>query len=390
MTESLVVIYADLSMGSFKWYPRSREKHLFSLRMDKHKNLARRELSTSRAAIKRGSATPQSMDGGRYAVGNWSFGITVGGQAKENLRRKVALAPSRLAPAMDTISSVESSSLLVSCGYWDDTVKVHSIDGSKLLCSVTGGHRGPIRCLAVGLDGGLMITGGEDGTCRVWLVDHPDMAIALSDGYVQTALGASNGREQLLSCCHVLWGHETAVSCVALSSDLDVAVSGSVDGTVCVHTVRRGEFIRSIQLKRKRSRKVVGIRKIVLDTHGTFVAHTEDGALYAYTINGVFLCCVDAREQLHDVKITSNGEILVTGGENGHLVVRTVRDLHVLSVLNLSRHGPIRCITLTPEELNPIPQFLFVGSDDGLISIVDRDPHYSETEPKSFDPEMNL
>jgi WD40 repeat protein len=216
------------------------------------------------------------------------------------------------------------------------------------------------------------------------------MAIALSDGYVQTALGASNDREQLLSCCHVLWGHETAVSCVALSSDLDVTVSGSLGGTICVHTVRRGQFIRSTQIKRKGSQKVVEVRKIILDTHGTFVAHTEDGGLHAYTINGVFLCCVDAKEHLHDMKITSNGEILITGGDKGHVVVRTVRDLRMLSMLDLSRHGPIRCITLTPEELNPIPQFLFIGSDDGLMTIVDRDPHYSETEPISFDREMNF
>jgi hypothetical protein len=47
--------------------------------------------------------------------------------------------------------------------------------------------------------------------------------------------------------------------------------------------------------------------------------------------------------------------------------------LRVLSGLDLSRHGPIRCICLTPEELNPVPQNLFIGSDDGMISIVDRD-----------------
>ena len=90
------------------------------------------------------------------------------------------------------------------------------------------------------------------------------------------------------------------------------------------------------------------------------------------------------------MKIASNGEILITGGDKGHVVVRTVRDLRMLSMLDLSPHGPIRCITLSPEELNPIPQFLFIGSDDGLMTIVDRDPNYSQTEPVSFDREMNF
>jgi WD40 repeat protein len=226
-----------------------------------------------------------------------------------------------------------------------------------------------------------MVTGGEDATCRVWVIDHPDMAIALSDGYVQTALGASNDREQLLSCCHVLWGHETPISCLALSSDLDVAVSASLGGTICVHTVRRGNFIRSIYLG-------VSVRSIVLDSHGIFVAHTQDGFLHVYTINDVFLCSADAKEHLHDLKITSNGQILITGGDKGHVVVRSVHDLAVLSMLDLGRHGPIRCISLTPAELNPIPQFLFIGSDDGLVTIVDRDPHskseHFESEYVSF------
>lgn len=304
--------------------------------------------------------------GSRYAIGCWSFGLTIGGEAKENLRRKEAMAPSRLAPSSDTISTAEASAMLVSCGYWDDTVKVHSVDGSKVLCSVTGGHHGPIRCLAIGGDGGLMITGGDDATCRVWVVDHADMAIALSDGYVQTALGASNDREQLVSCCHVLWGHETPVTCVALSSDLDVAVSGALGGSICVHTVRRGHFIRSIQLN-------VAVRTIVLDSHGIFVAHTEDGFLHSYTINGVSLCGADAKEHLHDIKITSQGQFLVTGGDKGHVVVRSVHDLGVISMLDLSQHGPIRCIMLSPDELNPIPQFMFIGSDDGIVTVVDKD-----------------
>jgi hypothetical protein len=377
LTDSLLVVYADLSIGSYRWNPlRSRAtegNHPFAIRMDKHKQVLRRELSTSRAAIKRGSATPLSLKDVRScrAVGSWSFAFTIGGSVRENLRRKAAMPPNRLATTSvkDMLATAEASSMMVSCGYWDDSVKVHSMDGSKLLGSANGGHQGAIRCLAMGDDGGLMVTGGEDATCRVWLVDHPDMAVALSDGYVQTELGGSHDRDQLLSCCHVLWGHDTPVSCVALSSDLDVTVSGSLGGRVCVHTIRRGKFVRSI----RPCSDSAGIRKLTLETHGMMAIHTEDGGLHAYTINGVHLASTEIGELLHDMRVCGEN-MIVTGGESGQVVIRTLSDLKICSKLDLHRHGPIRCLSMTPSMLNPIPQYLFIGSDDGMITIVDKDP----------------
>jgi WD40 repeat protein len=385
MSDTVVAVYSDMSVGTYKWGPSRSIKHPFMIRMEKHKPMTRRELSTSRSAITRGSAAPQSMENSssRHSVGNWSFCLTLGGEAKEVLRRKTQIQSSRLASsARDVLSTAEQKSLLVSCGYWDDTVKVHAVDGLKLQCSSNGGHRGPIRCLALGDDGALMVTGGQDATCRVWVVDHPDMAAALSDGYVKTALGENTDGEQILACCHVLWGHVAPVTCLAISSDLDVVVSGSLNGELCVHSIRRGKFVRSMKPPME---EPVAARKLVLDSSGTLVAHMEDCWLHAMTVNGAHLCSVDAGEKLHDMKLTSNGEMLITGGDRCQVAIRAVRDLEVRSILDLSRHGPIRCVTLTPVDLNPIPQYLFVGSDDGMITVVDEDPLSNDSDVITFD-----
>ena len=191
------------------------------------------------------------------------------------------------------------------------------------------------------------------------------MAIALSDGYVQTALGHSTDSDQVLSCCHVLWGHQTAVTCVDLSSELDIVVSGSLGGRICVHTLRRGEFVRSI------TPSPYPVDKITLDNHGRMVAHAAE-RLYLYTINGTLICSVNVGERIHDMKIT--GEVLVTGGDRCHVYMRDLTSLKILSGLDLSKHGPIRSLTLTSAELDPLPQHLLIGSDDGMISIVDRAP----------------
>ena len=166
--DSVTVIYSDLKVGKFKWAPKQKTGRL---KCDTLRALPNRGVSNSRSVLKRGSAAPQTMDGSgsRLAVGNWSFAMTIGGYEKEQLRRK-AIMPSRLASAKDALYT-DPASLIVSCGYWDNTVKVHSTDMWRLECSDSGGHRGAIRCLAAGQDGGLLVTGGEDCTCRVWVVD---------------------------------------------------------------------------------------------------------------------------------------------------------------------------------------------------------------------------
>jgi WD40 repeat protein len=45
---------------------------------------------------------------------------------------------------------------------------------------------------------------------------------------------------------HILYGHDDAVTSVAVSAELDTVVSGSDDGTIIVHSLREGVYIRSI------------------------------------------------------------------------------------------------------------------------------------------------
>lgn len=374
LSDSLIAFYADMSVGSYKFAPSRSSRRPFTFKIDKHKVLGTRDLSRSRTAIKRGSAAPGSMEFSvsPNSIGNWSFAVTVGGTAMESVRRK-RLQNNRLTSSVDPMKDAEANAYLLSCGYWDDAVKIHSIDGFRLVSSEFGGHQGPIRCLKMGADGALMVTGGQDATCRIWVVDHSDVALALSDGYVQTALGASNDGENLLTLCHVLWGHTHPISCLDVQSDLDVVVSGDLGGFLCVHTIRGGEFIRTICPSAKG--RGSAIRKVALDPHGTIATCTEDQVLHVHTINGAHLCSAHADDVLHDMKICSSGEILVSGGDKGELVIRTLRDLTIRSVLDISKHGPIRCLSLTPDELNPVPQYMFIGSHDGMITVVSEDPN---------------
>lgn len=374
LSDTIIAVYGDMSVGTYRWVPTSKTNRL---RMDKLKPFARRDLSSSRNSLKRGSTiSPDQMEKHALAIGNWSFGVSLGGYVKDELKRNAVLSSGRLIAANDlTQSSAESSAYILSCGYFDDTIKVHSADGSKMLSSENGGHQGLIRCLAVGQDGAFMITGGSDCTTRLWVIDHSDMSAALSDGFVQTALGGTYDGEQFISCCHVLWGHDQPVCCVGLDCNSDIGVSGSESGRVCIYKLRKGEFIRAFNPPPLSNTANTGaVSKLAVGTEGKIVVHMHDKGLHTFTVNAERLCSVDATEHLNDMIICSQDEILVTGGDRCQVLVRQLNDLQVCAMLDLSRHGPIRCLALTPNELNPIEQFLFIGNDDGMITIVDEDP----------------
>ena len=391
LIDHVVVVYADLSVGMYKWSGRSSGSFTFSTA--KLKRLGCRDMSTSLDAFDSALPTVDITqkenfvdNNGRLGVGCWSFGVTLGGHVKDAFLRRQASAVSGVTTRVTetSLSTLSASSFIISCGYVDGQIKAHTVDGLKAKDSANGGHRGFVNCLGIGEDGGLMVSGGEDATCRVWVVDHADMASALTDGYVQTALGTSDPKKKssTLKCCQILWGHTSSVTCLSFSSDLDVVVSGSLIGEICVHTVRRGKFIRRMLAREffadprfddaVRREKDSVIRKLALDTHGSFVCHLDDGMLLKYTVNGTKLCCADSGERLNAMEICAGGEMLVTGGESCHIVIRSFSDLCVRCVLDLTSHGPIRCITLTPADLNPSPQFMFVGTDNGKVTIVGR------------------
>ena len=319
MSDQVVVLYSNMSVGTYKWTTlttRNRSAASFSFKTDRLRLLGCHDMSASFAS----ALLPRQEDfvdrNGRLGVGSWSFAMTLGGAVKDSYRRRQATGKSRVTDA--PLSALEASSFLISCGYFDGKLKAHSLESLRLKDSSGGGHLGAINCISMGDDGGICITGGQDATVRVWVVDHSDMASALSDGRVRTAppakFGSSNTKARsILQCCNVLWGHTTAITCLSFSSDLDVVCSGSIDGMICTHSARRGKFIRRLVVRdflmdRKHGDEDVIIRKLVLDTHGSLVAHLNGGMLLLYSINGAKLCHVDANEkvstQLHNLDDT--------------------------------------------------------------------------------------
>jgi WD40 repeat protein len=174
-----------------------------------------------------------------------------------------------------TISISEGNNVgrIITCGYWDNSFKIHAIDTLREIGSISNGHVGSITCVHQGYQGSsTIITGGVDGTCRVWICEKPLLAASLTKenffsdaetgliienntSSVQSTNAASasaaatsnlNENASSIVCINVLYGHKSSIRTINYSYDLDLLLSGSSTGLICMHALRSGKYIRSI------------------------------------------------------------------------------------------------------------------------------------------------
>jgi len=192
---------------------------------------------------------------------------------------------------------------IISCSYWDHALKIHSVETLREVASCTSGHKGEIKCVQQGSgnDSNTLITGGADGTCRVWVFEKSSLAAAYSsdpfhidfgddDPYLQSQdQSILNNMSNALVCVHTLCGHQSPVLSISYSSTLDLVLSGGANGLLCIHSVRNGQYIRSIRCPSCPSADLV-----VLSHSGYFVVHSwSDNRMHVLWVNGQHLLSRD-------------------------------------------------------------------------------------------------
>ncbi|XP_058471810.1 neurobeachin-like protein 1 isoform X2 [Solea solea] len=243
--------------------------------------------------------------------------------------------------------------LLFSGGHWDNSLRVTSLVKGKTVGQHIR-HMDIVTCLSTDHCGIHLISGSRDTTCMVWQVLQQGGApVGLSPKPVQ-----------------VLHGHTDEVVSVSISTELDMAVSGSRDGTVIIHTVRRGQYMRCLRPPCDSSLPL-SILHLAMSWEGHLLVHTclegkatlkDKNALHLYSVNGKHLCSETLKEQVTDVCVY--GEHVVTGSEQGFL---TIRDLYSLCLSSepIAMRVPVRCVSVTKEQSH-----VLVGLQDGKLIIV--------------------
>ena len=187
----------------------------------------------------------------------------------------------------------------------------------------------------------------------------------------------------------VLSGHDEAVSCVALSTELDMAVSGSEDGTVNVYTIKEGQYIRTIvpmhnvgsgsglsdtrDIDVRRGQEGYGraqpIKEFtVAQVHLSYQGHVvfsghgkQVHSIHTFTINGHHLHSSPIGHRITSLKIAD--DFVLLGDENGDLVLRDLFTGEVLHSLPL--HLPIQSVCIVPDQSH-----VLVPLRDGKLVVV--------------------
>ncbi|XP_074884374.1 neurobeachin-like protein 1 isoform X9 [Buteo buteo] len=261
------------------------------------------------------------------------------------------------APGLEITSKLfavsHDAKLLFSGGHWDNSIRVTSLTKGKLIGQHIR-HMDIVTCLAIDYCGIHLISGSRDTTCMIWqIVQQGGVPVGLAPKPLQ-----------------ILYGHTDEVSSVSISTELDMAVSGSKDGTVIVRTIRKGQYVRTLRPPCESS-LLLTVPNLAVSWEGHIVVHTsiegkttlkDKNALHLYSVNGKYLCSETLKEEVSDICVT--GEYIVMGSLQGFLSIRDLYSLS-LSISPLAMRLPIHCISVTKEYSH-----ILVGLEDGKLIIV--------------------
>ena len=170
----------------------------------------------------------------------------------------VALSPNNRW-AVSTSSAKETA-----LGVSGTLIQLWDLETERCLIALPG-HGRAVRSVALSADGRRILTGGDDHSVRLWDAIDGDAAGHLRGAYALCLVRASQcGCEprrlgelgpndprvcDVLKkrCLRVLKGHVSIVTCVALSNDGGLAVSGSLDGTVRLWDLDSGCCLRTFE-----------------------------------------------------------------------------------------------------------------------------------------------
>lgn len=235
-----------------------------------------------------------------------------------------------------------SENFLISCGNWDNSFQVVSLIDGRVVQSIRR-HKDVVSAVAVTCEGSILATGSYDTTVMVWEVCRTKTL----EKRVRSTQSEVVRKDYVISETpfHILCGHDDIITCLHVSMELDIVISGSKDGTCIFYTLREGRYVRSL-----RHPSGSALSKLVVSQHGRIVLYSDDDlSLHLYSINGKHIASSESNGRLSCVELSACGELLVCAGDQGQIVVRSMNALDV--VRKYTGIGKvITSLTVTAEE----------------------------------------
>jgi WD40 repeat protein/tetratricopeptide (TPR) repeat protein len=241
------------------------------------------------------------------------------------------------------------------------------------------GNQGAVLSVAVSNDGKTIVSGGADGTIRLWdpagkqigqpLQGHRGaVRVAISAESQTIVSGGVDGTIRLWDRAgkqigQPLKGHRGAVRSVAVSANGQTIVSGGQDGTVRLWD-RAGKQIGQ-PLKDYRG----AVRSVAVSANGqTIVSGSSDGTLQLWDRSGKQIGQREFRHEyaISSVTISADNTIIVSGSDDGKIVMRD-RSGYLIGQSLQGHKGAVRSISISTNG-----QTILSGGTDGTVRLWDR------------------
>ncbi|XP_072831947.1 lipopolysaccharide-responsive and beige-like anchor protein isoform X1 [Vicugna pacos] len=202
------------------------------------------------------------------------------------------------------------------CGFWDKSFRVYSTDTGKLI-QVVFGHWDVVTCLtrSESYIGGncYILSGSRDATLLLWYWNGKSSGIGDNPGSETAAPRA------------VLTGHDCEVTCAAVCAELGLVLSGSKEGPCLIHSMN-GDLLRTLE----GPENCLNPRLIQASREGHCVIFYENGFFCTFSVNGKLQATMETDDNIKAIQLSRDGQYLLTGGDNGVVVVWQVSDLKQL------------------------------------------------------------
>ncbi|XP_043114587.1 neurobeachin isoform X1 [Puntigrus tetrazona] len=205
------------------------------------------------------------------------------------------------------------------CGFWDKSFRVYSSDTGKLT-QIVFGHWDVVTCLArsesyIGGDC-YIVSGSRDATLLLWYWSGRHHII-----------GDNPNNSDYPAPRAVLTGHDYEVVCVSVCAELGIVISGAKEGPCLVHTIT-GDLLRALE----GPDSCVLPRLISVSSEGHCIIYYDRGQFCNFSINGKLLAQMEINDSTRAIVLSSDGQNLVSGGDNGVVEVWQACDFKQLYV----------------------------------------------------------